>query len=217
MVTAFLNGYRNIKSNVRNVISLGNPGEILKGKKGTMMIRVYLYQKSGGEQPDYSWQHEMGQKLLYWARKQPENDVLCCHNISHSGNLVAVAVADMPVGVDVETQRSVKRRVMDKVLSEKEQQYLLQAGDCERAFLQFWTLKECYGKALGVGIAYPLRKVEFMPQETVSGKNWQKVFCSDAGVSCFSMFKTAWALSVCGCSADAPEPLLYLLQNDFSV
>lgn len=182
-----------------------------------MMIRVYLYRESGRKQPDYSWQHEMGQKLLSWARKQPENSTLCCCNISHSKNLVAAAVADMPVGVDVEAGRSVKKRVMDKALSEKERLYMLQSAEPEKTFLQFWTLKECYGKALGVGIAYPLRQVEFMPLETDGTKHWQGITCSDSGVSCFSMFKTDCVLSVCGCSPDASEPFFYLLQNDFSV
>lgn len=182
-------------------------------RKGMAMIRVYLYQGSGAERPDHAWQHETGQRLLDWVKKQPENGALCHYNISHSGNLVAVAAADAPVGVDVEGRRSVKERVADRVLSEKEQLYLLRSADRGMCFLQFWTLKECYGKALGVGIAYPLKQVELVPSEPVQREEWQRVSCSDAGMSCFSLLKTDYVLSVCSRSPDGEKPLFYMLQN----
>lgn len=176
------------------------------------MIRVYLYQKDA-EKPDHAWQHRMGQDLLSWAKRQPENNSLCYYNISHSKTLVAVAVADVCVGVDVECRRSVNGRVAARVLSEEEMLYLKQAADYEMTFLQFWTLKECYGKALRVGIAYPMRQVTFIPGEPVRCDGWQRVSCSDTAMSCFSLLKQEYALSVCGCLADEKEPVFYMLQN----
>lgn len=177
------------------------------------MIRVYLYCGTDDGQPDHAWQHRMGQKLLAWVKKLPENRTLCHYNISHSKALVAVAAADVQVGVDVEGKRSVSRRIAGRILSKKEQLYLEQAADYEMTLLQYWTLKECYGKALRVGIAYPLRQVEFCLGEPAGHDGWQHVSCSDAGMSCFSLSEKDYVLSVCSCLTDGKEPLFYMLQN----
>jgi 4'-phosphopantetheinyl transferase len=81
-------------------------------------------------------------------------------NITHSGDLVLMAVSDArPVGVDVERRRAVSR------VSALEARWLTTAerSDYHRlrglgldesdAFLRIWSLKEARLKALGVGIA----------------------------------------------------------------
>lgn len=181
------------------------------------MLRVYLYRKSDGKQPDYAWQHAMGQNILAWVREQPENRGLSFHNISHSGPLVAVAVSDVQVGVDTEVRRAVSRRLMCRALSEKEQQRLFCQTDPQMGFLRFWTLKEAYGKARRTGLAYPLKQVEFMMDESAKNGQWMRVPCSAADVTCFCFSDECCALSVCACAMDAPEPVIYMLQNTFFV
>ena len=82
-------------------------------------------------------------------------------NLSHSGELAAIALSDgAPVGVDVE-QRS-PRRDLDGVarigLSDAERAVLYDLPPQERAdaFLRAWTRKEAVIKALGLGFAFPL-------------------------------------------------------------
>jgi len=78
-------------------------------------------------------------------------------NMSDSGGLLLVAVADVPVGVDIE-----KRRPMDVIkfarrfFTESEANALeaLPEVDRETAFFRAWTCKEAYVKGWGVGISH---------------------------------------------------------------
>jgi 4'-phosphopantetheinyl transferase len=85
------------------------------------------------------------------------------HSVAHSGDLIAVAVAGAPVGVDVE--QAVGRRhllggdgdpeaLARLVLSEAEQAALaaVPADGRARAFLVAWTRKEAVTKATGDGM-----------------------------------------------------------------
>lgn len=81
-------------------------------------------------------------------------------NVSHSGDLILLAVCDAhAVGVDVERKRDVPRvrALAQRWLSESERAELRRrevAGAAPSdAFLRVWSLKEARLKALGVGIA----------------------------------------------------------------
>jgi 4'-phosphopantetheinyl transferase len=85
------------------------------------------------------------------------------HSVSHSGDLVAVAVAADPVGVDVEQLDGRVRPLGDDgdtrglaglVFSEEEQASLdaVRPADRTRAFLVAWTRKEAVTKATGDGL-----------------------------------------------------------------
>jgi 4'-phosphopantetheinyl transferase len=87
-------------------------------------------------------------------------------SLSHSGafGLLAVAAGGVRVGVDVEEVRP--RRHLDalaaRVLNDEEHAAWLAIDDPDdrlRAFLRAWTRKEAYVKALGTGLATPLRDV----------------------------------------------------------
>jgi len=85
------------------------------------------------------------------------------HSVAHSGDLIAVAVARAPVGVDVE-QAEGRRHLLGgdgdpealgrMVLSAAEQAALaaVPAGGRARAFLVAWTRKEAVTKATGDGM-----------------------------------------------------------------
>jgi 4'-phosphopantetheinyl transferase len=90
-------------------------------------------------------------------------------SLSHSGDVVVVALAaEAPVGVDVEAVAGTRfdvdelRRV---ALSDDEARALdgLDAGERRRAFLVSWTRKEAVTKAVGAGLAVPLREVVVSP------------------------------------------------------
>lgn len=88
-------------------------------------------------------------------------------NLSHSGRVVALAVAAVPVGVDVEALREVANveRLARRFFSPAEATAVLAAADGERdrLFLRIWTRKEAYLKATGLGIGMALREVETDP------------------------------------------------------
>ena len=81
-------------------------------------------------------------------------------NVSHSGDLVLVAVSDeRAIGVDVERRRPVERvqALVERWLTPDERRDLDRIrgaeGDESDAFLRVWSLKEARLKALGVGIS----------------------------------------------------------------
>lgn len=86
-------------------------------------------------------------------------------NLSHTRGMVAVAVARATeVGVDVEdAARSVSLDVARRFFSavECEQLASTPVADQPRVFLAFWTLKEAYIKAKGLGLNLPLADFAF--------------------------------------------------------
>ena len=90
-------------------------------------------------------------------------------NLSHTRGLVALAVASgagadggepPDIGVDVETvsRTSACRDLAGRYFAPSEAAYVRRADDpaLEERFFAFWTLKEAYIKARGMGLALPL-------------------------------------------------------------
>ena len=86
-------------------------------------------------------------------------------SVTHAGDLVAVAVATAPVGVDVEQVKGRPRgdpaTLARVVFSEPEQAALaaVHPSARARAFLVAWTRKEAVTKAQGDGLRVPFREV----------------------------------------------------------
>jgi 4'-phosphopantetheinyl transferase len=87
-------------------------------------------------------------------------------NLSHTEGLVACAVAiGREVGIDVEhVGRRVLHDVPERFFSAREVADLRSLPDDEQAmvFFDYWTLKEAYIKARGLGLALPLRQFTFL-------------------------------------------------------
>lgn len=86
-------------------------------------------------------------------------------NLSHTRGLLACAAAlDCEVGVDVEhLDRNLAHDVAGRYFAPHEVADLraLPAADQERVFFDYWTLKEAYIKARGLGLAIPLDQFAF--------------------------------------------------------
>ncbi len=87
-------------------------------------------------------------------------------NLSHTHGLAAVLVhSGIDCGVDVEVRHrdvdylSVSRRVF--AAAEREAMLALPESEQRERFFQYWTLKESYIKARGMGLALPLEKFAF--------------------------------------------------------
>ncbi len=84
-------------------------------------------------------------------------------NLSHSGELaLCVLGGDRRVGVDIEIIRPIQRleNMMERCLSEAEQKQVKETKDPLQAFLQRWTCKEAYLKAIGKGLSQSMKTVE---------------------------------------------------------
>lgn len=82
-------------------------------------------------------------------------------SITHSGNFVASAVSDTPVGIDLEVKREYKPTVY-KALNEAEREYIAKSKDEAVGFYKIWTAKEAYVKLTGKGLA-GFSKADILP------------------------------------------------------
>ena len=120
----------------------------------------------------------------------PEGALGLRFNLSHTTGLVAVAVArGLDVGVDVEdgARQRTTVEIADRFFSQREVADLraLPAAEQRDRFFTYWTLKEAYIKAVGLGLAIPLDHfsfllepgapvgVEFAPERDDDPADWQ--------------------------------------------
>ena len=112
-------------------------------------------------------------------------------NISHCDGLIACAVGLEEMGVDVENIRSFDDYVVIRVCNMKEINSIYNSDDSKRTFFTYWTMKESLGKALGVGLHYPLRENEFI-------KNGDGYLCNYEGLKIKNYeIDNKFSLSIC--------------------
>ena len=80
-----------------------------------------------------------------------------CVSFSHSGAFGAAAIAEEPIGIDVEVMRSIPHGALHLFLTEEEAS-AANACACENALLHFWSAKEAKWKQLG-GTVPTLKRV----------------------------------------------------------
>jgi len=101
-------------------------------------------------------------KLSIPARRQADLDF----SISHDGSWTVLAVSKgAPVGVDIESVKTLTREEMEWPLSVVERQHLSEIADEDvgQAFFRYWTLKEAFIKGLGLGVSFPLQDFDMTP------------------------------------------------------
>lgn len=151
------------------------------------MIKIYLEEsKINSEKNNRNWEHQKGEFLLRKGVKEEYGIVLdlnteipvvigkhgkpqlkaypqIYHNISHTEGLVACAIGNVPVGIDVEHIRPFSEKILRRVMSEKERACYETLDKDEKIafFFKIWTLKESYVKAAGCGITIPLTDFSF--------------------------------------------------------
>lgn len=83
-------------------------------------------------------------------------------NLSHSGNRVMCAVADTPVGCDVQQIRDIPEfgKIAKRFFTPEETAEIerLPEEEGKELFFRYWTLKESYIKASGMGLSMPLNR-----------------------------------------------------------
>jgi len=119
-----------------------------------------------------AWEFEVNE---YDKPEVAAPEVAIRFNISHTRGLVACAVTrEVDVGVDVEFDGRVEDVLAlgASVFSPAEMRDLrsLPPHQQRRRFFEYWTLKEAYIKARGMGMSLPLDKFTFVlaPDESVS-------------------------------------------------
>src|SRR5262245_27175081 len=87
-------------------------------------------------------------------------------NISHTHGLIVIAISRTTVGVDTENyrHRPAPLEIADDYFSHTEAATLLRVPAVSRhyRFFEYWTFKESYIKARGLGLAIPLQQFSFV-------------------------------------------------------
>ncbi len=133
-------------------------------------------------------------------------------SLSHTRDCAAVAVG-MPqkLGIDIEmTDRSVKAlELAERFFTQEEKRDIFSQpgpGQCLQRFIRYWTLKESYLKALGLGLTKRLFSFAFQVEDNTASllydheggaENWRFLSCRTQFSSIASVaIKTAEPLAV---------------------
>ncbi|MVN22466.1 4'-phosphopantetheinyl transferase family protein [Mucilaginibacter arboris] len=125
-------------------------------------------------------------------------------NVSHSGNCILVAIADTPVGIDVEKINAsfTYQNMLNFSFNQEEADFIENSAHPIQSFYQLWTRKECLLKATGKGLVDDLTAIPGLDgihpnPETIiqSAENWEitsfKVDENHVGSVSFNPVKTA--------------------------
>ena len=95
-------------------------------------------------------------------------------SISHCKEGIAVAVADEPIGIDIEGIRHADEELIRRTMNEEERLWVTGDGLRDRRFTRLWTQKEAVVKAIGTGIVSfeQLQKILDNGQWTKDNGQW---------------------------------------------
>ena len=89
-------------------------------------------------------------------------------------------ISDKICGADVEEIRAFPKRVLKRICTDEEMEYLSSLPEQEQKAAQWmlWTLKESYVKALGKGLSFGMKNISFeaLPEITASICKAEKSF-----------------------------------------
>ena len=93
-------------------------------------------------------------------------------NLSHSGKVVACAISDREVGVDVEyNDPEIDLNIAKHYFFNTEYESIINSENPSDEFFKYWVLKESYMKYTGLGFNLALDEFEIMINEDIKLKN----------------------------------------------
>lgn len=93
-------------------------------------------------------------------------------NLSHSGSMVACAISDTEVGVDVEyNDPTIDLDIAKHYFYNSEYDNIIKSDNPSNEFFNYWVLKESYMKYTGLGFNLELDSFEIIIKDRISLKN----------------------------------------------
>ena len=89
-------------------------------------------------------------------------------SISHSGTKAMVVFSDSEVGCDVQVMKEDSISLADRFFTDEEQKEIDSSEEPVKTFFKLWTLKECYMKASGKGLALGLKNINVYNKDYIS-------------------------------------------------
>lgn len=133
-------------------------------------------------------------------------------NLSHSGKYAVCLLSREPSGVDIEQKKEMPQyeQLARRYFTELE----LEDIDSSERFLEYWTLKESYVKAIGKGLCFPLNEVEIHLKDGNAG------YCSVEGNYAGRVYGElpGYVVSVCKKDGDRfPEEVEKVLLGELQI
>jgi 4'-phosphopantetheinyl transferase len=120
---------------------------IVAGRLLDMAVADYL----AVDIADVIWPEDYDENSRMYIDKESGKKLL--FNITHAGELVAVAVAESCVGLDIECKDDKDFHVTERMFAPEDREYILED---QNRFRDVWTIKESFLKCTGEGIVVPL-------------------------------------------------------------
>ena len=150
---------------------------------GRVMIRALALEATGCSDISLGFS-EFG-KPYFKSENTPQ------FNLSHSGNRVALAFGDYPIGVDIEHCKEFEWSEVAEGFSDAERAYIMFGSNRLERFYRVWTIREAISKEEGGGLSsFGSDEVSIDFGRKEAQLNGRKVFFNDWAVS-------GYALCVC--------------------
>ncbi|MBN3525305.1 4'-phosphopantetheinyl transferase family protein [Paenibacillus apiarius] len=135
-------------------------------------------------------------------------------NVSHSGDIVAAALDDAPVGIDIERLREWDMDVARLICAPREWDMLLCAdGDRARQeqFFTIWTAKKSCLKAIGTGFGMSPSLLEIVTETAAEPNGCNPVWSvDDYYVKQYSGLEAGYCMAVCARHSEFAEQVEYI-------
>lgn len=113
-------------------------------------------------------------------------------NVSHSGDLAVCALDDAPVGVDIQIVQKRRDRLIDRVCSQRELDWLRRRGNRPEDFALVWAMKESRCKQSGEGLRLPISHISVpLPEDGEELLEWD-------GLRFYLAKGEGWQFALCG-------------------
>ena len=116
-------------------------------------------------------------------------------NLSHSGSLAVCALDDAPVGVDIQMVQQRREKLIGRVCSDRERDWLRRRGDRAEDFALLWAMKESRCKYRGEGLPLPVSNLSVpLPEGEEQVLEWE-------GLCFYLASGEDWRFALCGSGA----------------
>lgn len=117
--------------------------------------------------------------IIYEKSKKPfVLDEKVFFSRSYSDNFLAVIIDNKSdVGIDLERVRKVDYNVLKYFFTQNEIDLINNSYDKDLMFTIIWTRKESYIKYLGVGLSFPLKRIDVSPQNNNLFDSYSNLNC----------------------------------------
>lgn len=174
------------------------------------LARKFARDRYGVELADVEFDHNQFGKPRYVR-------IPAHFNLSHSGEWAAAAFDTQPIGIDIERLREEHLDAIETILSEEERSELDRLSGREKLHRAhaLWTLKESFAKALGTGLASPIRDWSFAFDQ---GGEARLQHPKEAASFAFKLYEPAegYVCSVCASGAGRFPPQPQRVWHDYA-